>query len=276
VQREEYRQVVPYGDQVLLIILNAVLQTSDEAWVESRPLEVKVSVRHAVDFVLQSIEKVDPLFAEERPMSIGEYGWCWSKILNSRGGVGRPSVRIREHREDIGPIFPENLSQVSISVNLLRTVVLMEVLSPAPIVDWRGTWNGRDYSVELVRSQSVRIVKEHYELEYRLLVVAQVNQGSISHLASDVGSVNTVISAGVVNISSEELCVCRLAIKDSAQQFEGPPRSDNLLTCFAQVLRKRLDPSLVRSGGDVFLSRTLLFKNVLSKILAGDAFELAE
>lgn len=119
-------------------------------------------------------------------------------------------------------------------------------------------------------------MKEHDELEHRFLVVAQVNQGSIRHLASDVSSVNAVISTGVVNISSKELCVCRLAVKDSAQQFEGPPRSDNLLTCFAEVLRKRLDPCLVRGGGDAFLLRTLLFKNVLSKIFAGDAFELVE
>lgn len=140
----------------------------------------------------------------------------------------------------------------------------------------RGPWNGGDHSVKRVRPESVRIVKEHDELEHRLLVVAQVNQGSICHLASDVGSMNAMISAGVVNISSEELCVCRLAIKDPAQQFEGPPRRDNLLTCFAEVLGKRLDPGLVRSGGDVFLLRTLLFKNVLSEILARDAFEFVE
>jgi hypothetical protein len=51
-------------------------------------------------------------------------------------------------------------------------------------------------------------------------VVAQVDEGSICHLSRDVGRVNTVISAGVIDISPEELGMCRPTIKDIAQKLE--------------------------------------------------------
>jgi hypothetical protein len=51
-------------------------------------------------------------------------------------------------------------------------------------------------------------------------VVAQVDEGSISNLSSDVGRVNAVISAGVIDISSDELGMRGAAIKDIAQKLE--------------------------------------------------------
>jgi hypothetical protein len=51
-------------------------------------------------------------------------------------------------------------------------------------------------------------------------VVAQVDEGSICNLSRDVGRVNAVISAGVIDISSEELGMRRAAVKDIAQQLE--------------------------------------------------------
>jgi hypothetical protein len=218
--RKEHREVVADGHKVLLVILDAVLQPGDEGGLKSGAFEVQFKIGHAVDLILQPVEKVHSLLAKERSMPFGKNRGGRTEVLNSRGVVGRTSVGVGEHRKNIRPILTEDLSKVGVAVNLLCSVVFMEVLSPSPTVNVRGAWNRRDDSVKRVRSESVRIVKEHNELEHRSLVVAQVDEGSISNLSSDVGRVNAVISAGVIDISSEELGMRSAAIKDIAQKLE--------------------------------------------------------
>jgi hypothetical protein len=162
--RTAHMEFVVEGPKIFRVFLDAVLQPGDEGRLKSGAFEVQFKIGHAVDLILQPVEKVHSLLAEERSMPFGKNRGGRTEVLNSRGVVGRTSVSGGEHRKNIRPILTEDLSKVGVAVNLLCSVVFMEVLSPSPTVNVRGAWNRRDNSVKRVRSESVRIVKEHHEL----------------------------------------------------------------------------------------------------------------
>jgi hypothetical protein len=119
------------------------------------------------------------------------------------------------------------------------------------------------------------IVQEHYELKNGLLVIGEIDEGSIGHLPRNVRSVNAVVSSGVINVRAEELGVRGPAVIHITKEVD-PASVDDLLSDLAKVRRERLNPLFVGCGCFCVWLRSLLFENVLPEVVTGDAFNVFE
>jgi hypothetical protein len=198
-----------------------------------------------------------------------------TEILNSGWILWGACVGIGKNREHVRPVYPEDLPYVGVSVDLLSSMIFMEILSPAPRVNVRRARDRRYYSVEGVRTESMGIVQEHHELKNGLFVVGEIDEGSLGYLARYVCSVNTVVSAGMIDVRTEELGVSGPAVIHITEEVD-PASVDDLLSDLAKVRRERLNPLFVGCGRFCVWLRCLLFKNVLPEVVTGDAFDVFE
>ena len=117
----------------------------------------------------------------------------------------------------------------------------------------------------------MRIVKEHYELKYRALMIGQIYQRSVGDLSRDVSGVDAMLAAGVIYLRAKELRVRSAAVVHFTQQVKRPPRCDDLLRCWAEVRLEGIHPRFVLAACKVLVVRTFEAESMRSKMFAGYA-----
>ena len=218
-------------------MLDACKKPASQERVESRAPEVEFKIRHTIHLIFKSMNEVNAIFCEGRAVAFGKNGGGWSKIFNARWIFRIALVGIGENSKDVWPVFSQNLLELSVSVDLLRSVVFVEVVAPSPFVDWRGSGYRPYHAIECVRAEAVRVVQKHHQFKYDLFMVSEVDEGALRELSRYVCGVDAVFFSRMIYFRSEELCVSRSTVVDIFEKLERPPRSYYVLTCFAQVLR---------------------------------------
>jgi hypothetical protein len=156
-------------------------------------------------------------------VSCWKHGRSWPEVFDTSRIVVRAGVRIGKNGENVRPIHPEDLPQVRVPVDLLRSMIFMKVLTPSPRVNIGSSRDRGDNSIEGVRAEPVRVVQEHDELEDSFFVIGEIDKGSVPYLPCNVGGVDAVVSACVIDVRAEELGVSSPTVIDVAEKFEGPP-----------------------------------------------------
>jgi hypothetical protein len=164
---------------VLLIVLDTGKESSCKEGIESGASKIELKVRHAIDLIFYSGDEVNSVFCEGSAVAFGENGRSWSKIFNARWIAWIALVGIRENGKNIWPIFPQNLLELSVSIDLLGSVVFVEVVTPSPLFNRWGSRYRRDHPIQRVRAESVRIVQKHYQFEYGLFMFREVDERAL-------------------------------------------------------------------------------------------------